>query len=272
MKFVLAIALFSVIFFLLVLVFLYTRQEKMIFLSEKLPRQFVFNFPGEYEERFFKPESGISIHALHFRNPNPKGVLFYFHGNAGSMASWGQWAQLFLDYNYDVVMYDYRGYGKSSGMIKDEQSIHSDAEYIYQRIIPEYADKQVIFYGRSLGTGIAASLATRYQPDQLVLVTPYFNFEDVVSHHYPYVPVTILLKYKFTTDAFLPGLECPIYLIHGTEDEVIPYESSVKLADLGDHIELTTIPGATHMDLPDFPVFREALEQIFGKEEDKQEE
>lgn len=245
-----------------IFLFLYLRQEKMIFLAEKLPRNHVFNFPGDVEERFMKLESGETIHALQFRVKEPKGIVFYYHGNAGSLASWGQWASVFQEHGWDVFMYDYRGYGKSTGWIHNETQLHVEAEEIYQKIIPEYQDKRVILYGRSLGTGIAAKLATIHEPESLVLCTPYYNFDDVVKYNYPLVPVSILLKYKFRTNHYLKALSCPIYLLHGTEDELVPYESSVKLEKIGDNIELTTIKGAMHSDLVDYPEFREKIEDI----------
>ncbi len=246
------------------LLFLYLRQEKMIFLAEKLPRNHVFNFPGDVEERFMKLESGETVHALQFRVKEPKGIVFYCHGNAGSLASWGQWASVFQEHNWDVLMYDYRGYGKSTGWIHNETQLHLEAKEVYNKIIPEYHEKRVVLYGRSLGTGIASKLATLHQPESLVLCTPYFNFDDVVKYNYPLVPVAVLLKYKFKTNEYLKHLTCPIYLLHGTEDELVPYESSVKLNKLSDTIELTTIKGATHSDLINYPEFRDKIEEILA--------
>jgi len=245
-----------------ILLFLYLRQEKMIFLAEKLPRNHVFNFPGDVEERFMKLESGETVHALQFRVKEPKGIVFYFHGKAGSLASWGQWASVFQEHHWDVLMYDYRGYGKSTGWIHNETQLHVEAEEVFNKVIPEYHEKRVILYGRSLGTGIASKLATLHQPESLVLCTPYFNFDDVVKYNYPLVPVSVLLKYKFKTNEYLKSLTCPIYLLHGTEDELVPYASSVKLNELSDNIELTTIKGATHSDLINYPEFREKIEEI----------
>ena len=244
--------------------FLYFRQEKMIFQAERLPKNFVFNFPGEYEELTFDSVDHVHIHALHFKAEKSKGIVFYYHGNAGSLASWGQWASLFQEHNYDVLMYDYRSYGKSTGHIDNEAQLHSDAKKIYEEVIEQYQGKKVIFYGRSLGTGIAAKLATVYEPNALILTTPYFNFTQQVKSMYPFIPVNSLLKYKFKTNEYLPQLKCPVYLIHGTDDELVPYRFSVMLSELGDHIHLTTIKGGTHGDLPNFIEFREVLKMALN--------
>lgn len=262
MIFAIIIASILVVAFVTTLVFLYSRQEKMIFLGEKLDKNHVFNFPGEYEERFYHPEEGVDIHGLLFRVPEPKGLVFYFHGHMGSIVSWGQWASMFQDQGWDVFMWDYRGYGKSTGVIKEEHSIHNDAKFLFDRISPEYREKRIIFYGRSLGTGIASKLAIDYQPEKLILSTPYFNFEDVVSHQHPLIPVSMLLKYKFRNDSHLKEVKCPVYLFHGTEDDFVPYESSVKLSNLGEHIQLTTIQGATHSDFAVFAEFKDKMKEL----------
>ena len=261
MQFLVVILVFFVVFFGLVWFFLYFRQEKMIFQAEKLPKHFVFNFPGTYDELTFKSEGNVHLHALHFKNKNSKGIVFYFHGNAGSLASWGQWATLFQKYEFDVLMYDYRSYGKSTGKISNEAQIHRDALVVYKEVIGLYTGKRVVFYGRSLGTGIAAKLATIHEPESLILTTPYFNFTQQVKSMYSFIPVRALLKYKFKTNEYLPLLKCPVYLIHGTDDELVPYESSLMLEKLGDHIHLTTIKGGTHGDLPNFKEFRDVLKK-----------
>jgi pimeloyl-ACP methyl ester carboxylesterase len=159
-------------------------------------------------------------------------------------------------------MWDYRGYGKSTGVIKEEHSIHDDARFIYDRISPEYKEKRTIFYGRSLGTGIASKLAIEHKPEKLILSTPYFNFEDVVSHQHPFLPVSMLLKYKFRNDLYLKQVKCSVHLFHGTEDDFVPYESSVKLKELSQNIELTTIPGATHSDFAVFAEFTGRMKEL----------
>ncbi|MGB0390254.1 MAG: alpha/beta fold hydrolase [Salibacteraceae bacterium] len=262
MIYLLIVLITLIVVFIAILIVLYSRQEKMIFLGDKLEKTHIFNFPGEYEERFYNPEEGVSIHGLLFRVPDSKGIVFYFHGHMGSIASWGQWASMFQDKGWDVFIGDYRGYGKSTGVIEHEHSIHKDAQYIYDRIIPEYKDKRVILYGRSLGTGIASNLALAVNPEKLILSTPYYNFEEVVSHHYPLLPISLLLKYKFRNDLCLAKLKIPIYLFHGTEDDYVPYESSVKLAKIGSHIDFTSIPGATHSDFAGFPEFLNKMSEL----------
>lgn len=251
----------SVLTSLVVLAF-YLRQERMIFLPDHLPRSFTFNFQGRIEERYFEVAPRISLHAIHFKVENPKGLLLYFHGNAGSLSTWGQWASIFQDEGFDVLMYDYRGYGKSGGKIRNEESIHIDAEKIYLQIAPEYIGRRMIFYGRSLGTGIATRLAAKHTPECLILTTPYFHFKDVVHYNYPWLPAEMILKYHFRTDIYIRQVKCPVELFHGTRDELVPYVSSEKLAKLGTHIHLTTLEGGMHGDVNSFPAFKKRLQEL----------
>lgn len=264
MNLFITVFLILIILALVVVYIVYLRQEKMIFLPDHLPRSFTFNFSGNFDELYFETSPNVLLHAIHFKVENSKGLLFYFHGNAGSLSTWGQWASLYQKEGFDVLMYDYRGYGKSTGKIRNEAGIHRDAEFIYRQMAPQYANKRIVFYGRSLGTGIATQLAAKYLPEQLILTTPYFNFKDVVRFHYPYLPANAILKYKFRTDLFIHKLKCPVELFHGTEDELVPYSSSLKLEKLGPHIHLTTIEGGMHGDLTKYEIFRSRLKALLA--------
>ena len=243
---------------------LYKMQEKLIFYPEALPHDYQFQFKAPTEEIFFDTRKNVKLSGLLFKAKNSNGLIIYCHGNAGSIASWGYRAFDYLPYNYDVLLWDYRGYGKSTGKIKNEKVLHNDAEFVYQEMQKRYDKSQIIFVGISLGTGIAAKLASKYPSKLLMLITPYFNFKHTVDHHYPIIPTSIMLKYRIKTNEYLNEVNCPIYLIHGTEDETVPYESSVKLKHLFPYkIELTTIEGGAHNNLPEYPQFQETVKKAF---------
>lgn len=243
---------------------LYKLQEKLIFYPETLPDDYQFQFNVETEEIFFDTRRNVKLSGLLFKAENSKGLIIYCHGNAGSIASWGFRAFDFLPYGYDVLLWDYRGYGKSTGKIRNEKVIHNDAEFVYRQMLNRYQANQIIFVGISLGTGIAARLAANHPSKLLMLITPYFNFKHTVDHHYPIIPTSIMLKYRIKTNEYLKYVKCPVYLIHGTEDETVPYESSVKLKHLfPDKVQLTTIEGGAHNNLPEYPQFQETVKNAF---------
>lgn len=243
---------------------LYVFQERLIFYPDKLSSKVVFKFDVPFKESFFETADGHKLNALLFKADKSKGVVFYNHGNASSLEYWGMKAIDFTSKGYDVLMYDYRGFGKSSGKIKNEKMIYNDAKMIYKKLLHDYAEKDVIIYGISLGTGIATKLAHENNPKMLILETPYFNFYDVSKFHYPYLPTSILLHYQFKNNKLLPELNIPIFMFHGTVDKTVPYNSSVRLEKLSDNIKLFTIENGSHSDLNTFNEYHHRLEDILN--------
>jgi hypothetical protein len=241
---------------------LYVFQERLIFRPDKLSDKHQFKFEQTFEEINYTTEDNNTINALLFKTEHPKGIVFYHHGNADNLEYWGSKAIDFTSRGYNVLMYDYRGFGKSIGKVKNEKMIMADALMIYKKLLYDYKERDVIIYGISLGTGIATRLAHENNPKLLVLETPYFNFYDVSKFHYPYLPNSILLHYKFKNNKLLPEIKIPIFIFHGTEDETVPYDSSVRLAQLSTNIKLFTIQNGSHSNLNTFHDYHEKLSEI----------
>jgi len=218
-------------------------------------------FKGEEEELYFEPETGVKLHALKFSVPNPKGVILYFHGNARALDNWGYIGADLKTHGYDVVIPDYRGYGKSIGT-RSQENLFNDARYIYDQLRVEYSEEQVVIYGRSLGSGFGSFVASSTQPKLLILETPYFSIGRLAAEQMPFLPTRLILKYDFRSDLFLPKVTCPIYIFHGTEDELIPYQHAVDLKALLPEIDFTTIPEASHNNLDQFALFNKKIATI----------
>lgn len=254
-----------VILLVLMMYILYRKQERLIFYPETLPNDYKFDFEQPIEELNFNTRRGVSINALLFKAKNSKGLIIYCHGNAGSIASWGHRANDFLPHSWDVLVWDYRGYGKSTGKIKREKMVHNDADFIYHEMLKKYDKEKINFVGCSLGTGVAAKLAVQYPSSFLILITPYFNFKHTVDHHYPFIPTSMILKYRFKTNEYLQDVTCPVILLHGTNDQTVPYESSIMLSHLNpDKIKLVTIQGGSHNNLPEYPLFQETVKKALN--------
>ena len=234
-----------------------TWQKQFIFFPEKLPLEHQFIFTGEFEEIWFDVEKDVRLNALFFKAENPKGTVIYFHGNAGSLRMWGNVGETFINQNYNCLVYDYRSYGKSGGEIMESKFYH-DAEIIYDKI--KERDEDIILYGRSLGSGVAAYIASVRDPQLLVLEAPYYNLKDVASRLYPFLPVSLLLKYNFPTNKFIKDVKCKIIIFHGTDDEVIYSGSSEKLKKhLKAEDNVIFIDGAHHNDMEFHPQYKDEL-------------
>lgn len=240
----------------------YFFQEKLLFLPSKLEQNYQYQFKHNFEELFLKTDENATINALHFKVENPKGVILYFHGNAGDLSRWGIIAEYFVAQQYDVLIMDYRTYGKSTGKLS-EVALYSDAQYCYDYLSKFYTEDQITLYGRSLGTGIASYLVSINNPKQLILETPYFSILDVAKHRFPIFPTKQLLKYHFPTHQFLPKAKCPITIVHGTDDSIVPYSSGEKLSKLNiKDLNFFTVEGGNHNNLIEFESYHKTIKTI----------
>jgi hypothetical protein len=253
--------LWLILIILIIFAGFYLFQEKLIFFPQKLSQDFRFDFPEPFEERYFNTSENVTIHALHFKVADPSGLIYYFHGNAGSLQGWGTVAGDFTSLGYDVLMIDFRGYGKSRGRISESGLLH-DALFIYDSIKDEYREKQIVVYGRSIGTGIATWVASRRNPGLLILESPYYNLPDVAKSHFPWFP-SFFIRFRFRNDLFLQKTECPVVIFHGDRDEVINVTGSYKLKPLlKPQDSLIIIEGGHHNDLAFFNEYTKNLNRV----------
>lgn len=151
---------------------LYVFQERLIFFPQKLDKNYQFSFNQMFEEINVNTEDGILLNGLLFRADSSKGLIFYLHGNAGSISSWGNVAETYTDLNYDVFMLDYRGYGKSEGSISSQKQFYQDIQTVYNELKKKYSEEDIIVLGYSIGTGLASKIASSNNPKLLVLQAP----------------------------------------------------------------------------------------------------
>jgi len=262
--------LFSLVFSALIGVmgYLYFTQETRIFSGAPLAQDTSYPYLQRFEELLLETGDGGKISALHFKIPQPKGVVLYFHGRGGNLLSpWGQFAFDFTSRGYDCFMMDYRSFGKSTGSLS-EHALLDDASRCYTYLADLYPEDQIVIYGRSLGSGMATYVAAHTHPKMLLLESPYFSLRDLIAKKTPYLPrclISLLLKYPICTNLWIPDVLCPIYLIHTKKDEVIPYDSSVRLFSLmkdTNEIYLISIAGGRHQSLSHHSSYQFALDAI----------
>ncbi len=248
--------------FIIVLILIYFLQERFIFKPEKLKKDFQFKYDIPFKEYFFDVEPGVSINGLHFFREKPKGLILYFHGNTRSIKGWARYARDFYRFDYDVLLVDYRGFGKSTGK-RSEKEMLNDMQFVYDKLKEVYAEDYLIVYGRSMGSGFASKLAADNNPRYLILDAPYYSFLKVVERFFPILPVRFVLRFHLRTDKWIKYVNCHTYIIHGTKDMLIPIKHSEKLQKL--HPRKTTlirIPGGHHNDLPSFDEYHNFIRDI----------
>jgi pimeloyl-ACP methyl ester carboxylesterase len=233
------------------------RQEWLIFRPHTLPADWVFDKGVDVHERWIEVDGG-RLNALHLKLPSPDGVVFFLHGNGGSLEGWFGSLDLYRRANLDLFMIDYRGYGKSPCCITSEAQLHADVRAAWQAIAPAYAGKARVFYGRSLGTGLAAVLAAEVQPELTILGSPYFSMAALAEEHYPWVPRAVL-RYPLSTADALSRVATPVLMLHGTEDKLIDVSHARRLKALRPQTTLVEIDGAAHNDVARHGPYRAAV-------------
>jgi uncharacterized protein len=254
--------LYIILGILVLTVIVYFLQDKFIFKPEKLRADFKFKYDAPFKELFFEPEKGVRINGLHFFREKPKGLILYFHGNTRSIKGWAKYARDFYRYDYDVVLIDYRGFGKSTGK-RSEKDMLADTQFVYTDLLRQYPEHHMIVYGRSIGSGFAAKLASDNKPRYLILDAPYYNFTKVVERFLPILPVRYVLRYQLRTDKWIRHINCHAYIIHGTKDWLIPIRHSERLQEINPRkITLIRIHGGGHNNLPSFHEYHNFVRDI----------
>lgn len=246
---------------------LWFRQERLLFEPTPLPAdEALIDDPDVHEQWIDVP--GARLSAAQLRLPQPRGVVFFLHGNSGNLRDCLVDLDAFRSVNFDVVMFDYRGYGKSSGRIASEAQLRSDVRAVWEHYGSQYEGKRVVIAGQSLGTALAAGLsaelcASGRAPDLTMLVSPYSSMRALADELYPWVPRQVL-RYPLHTAEHAAQLKGPLMLIHGDKDELIGIHHSHALRTAAPSAQLLCVEGAGHGDVHKFPSFRKALHGALG--------
>lgn len=259
--------IFSVLLGLYILLLLatYSFQKQIIFRPQPLAATHIFKFSANFEEFELIAEDGHAINALYFKRKSPaKGLVLYFHGNADNLQRWGKYHEDFTARNYEVLMIDYRGYGKTKGPLS-EVAMYQDAQLAYDWARKKYPAEEIIIYGRSLGTAVASNLARKNKAQRLVLETPFNHIEKLFCIQVPILWLPFPLNYAFPNDEHLQSIDYPVSIFQGTEDRLVPNRSTEQLRPFlkpGD--QFYSVVGATHYNLSKFEDFQKQLDLILG--------
>lgn len=216
--------------FFILLLLMYLFQNRLLFMPASGMVQTPASAGLEAEDFWTETEDGVRIHAWYFPNGESGRVIVLSHGNAGNISYRIDIARTLLETGAAVLMYDYRGYGKSGGR-PSEQGLYRDVLTVTKALIDEkgYASENIFQYGRSIGGAVAAYAATQIEPGGLVLDSAFRNLRTMIGDVYPFVP-TALAKYEFPTESYLARLNgLPVMIMHSPQDEIIRYHHGEEL-------------------------------------------
>ncbi|HEY4205422.1 MAG TPA: alpha/beta fold hydrolase [Puia sp.] len=263
----------SILLYCIIGIAFYYLQDRILFHPVAVDRHSPYHFNQPFKEVNIPYNKEININVVEFParatdstvtsagTDTAKGVVLYFHGNRDNITHYARFASDFTAQGYEAWMIDYPGFGKSTGKFS-EDNLYKYALVLYQLARSRWQPGQIIIYGKSLGTGVAAQLADVRDCRRLILECPYYSMTSLVRHYLPLWPVGSMLHYKFTTYEHLPKVTAPITIFHGTGDGLVPYSNASRLKPLlkeGD--EFITIEGGSHNDLHDHLEFITSLKR-----------
>jgi|GEM_PF-27975 len=238
----------------------YLGQEVMIFHPVELAEEHSYEFVRPFNEVEIPVEEGLSLNAVHFTLKKSNGIVLFWHGNTGNVAICSPIVGQFLSRGYEALVVDYRGYGKSEGS-RSQENLYADGLAVYDYLLNDFEESNIAVYGQSLGSGIATYIAAHRKPSTLILEAPYSSILEVAQSQYPILPVGLLLRFPMPTQDHIGKVPCPIYLFHGTDDEVIPYAQSEQLTAANDYATLFRLEGGGHNSCTLFKEYQDGLDE-----------
>ena len=184
----------------------------------------------DYRSLWVKTKDGEQIHIWHLEHPQKRAQVFYFHGNGGNLSLWLYQLSLLYHQSLSVWALDYRGFGKSSGTpteIGFYQDVQAAVTHFWQQ--NQSSRTKVYYWGRSLGGVAAAYASTIRQPDGIILESTLPSASSFTKHSYVLYFLSFFSSYRFPTLEFLEKITCPILVIHGDQDQIIPFSLGVEL-------------------------------------------
>lgn len=244
--------------------YMYFMQESFIFHPETIEQNVTIDMGVPSEELTFSVNDS-QLNGVLCKVNQPKGLIFFLHGNKGNVLYQKAAAKFYTDLGYDFFTFDYRGFGKSTGACSSEEQFFEDIHAVYETLSKKYTQDSITVIGYSLGSGPAAMIASKKNPKKLVLIAPYFSLKDMTVRRYYVIP-TFLLKYPFETNVHLQNVKVPTLIVHGDQDAVLPYEGGQQLSKLlkkTDHF--VRLPGYGHDDMEKNTDFRNAVSAFLSK-------
>jgi uncharacterized protein len=242
---------------LALLLLVYFEQRRLIYFPDRevpSPRTLGLSSVVEAE---FAAEDGVALRGWFAPawDPPRRLAVLVAHGNGGSVADRAPLLRALPRLGLDVLVFDYRGYGKSADVAPTEDGLYRDgrAALAWLRQRTGLPTQRLVLYGESLGTGVAVELAHELLPDSpaaLVLQSPFTSLPDAAATHYPFLPVRLLLRDRYDNLAKLPALRAPLLVLHGTRDAIVPVaEGRALCAAASGPKRFVEVPKRDHNDL-----------------------
>jgi hypothetical protein len=242
----------AVIVYLMVVAILFFAQRSMLYVrTTARPMLNIAALEPKREIVCLATPDGLHLRSWYFR-PARDGapVVVFLHGNAGDIGNHIPWAKFLIDAGYGVLALEYRGYGGNPGS-PTEAGLYDDGRAAFAFLKQQgIADRNVVLFGESLGTGVAVQMATEHDVGAVVLRSPYTSIADVAAVQLWYIPAHWLVRDRFDSLSKIASIHAPLMMFHGDADTLIPIALGRRLFDAAPEPKTwLTIPGTGHNDV-----------------------
>lgn len=210
--------------------FMFFRQSRYVYYPARELRITPATARLPYEDVQVRTSDGETIHGWYVPHPQARATVLICHGNAGNIADRIDSLWRFHDFGVNVCIFDYRGYGRSTGK-PSEAGTYRDAEAVWAWLTGTrgIATNRIALFGESLGGGVASWLAVQKRPGALVLESTFTSVPDLAARLYPFLPARWLCRIRYDTLSRMPSIACPVLVAHSETDEMIPFAHGRKL-------------------------------------------
>ena len=214
---------------------LYLTQSTLLY---RPVRQILYT-PGElgldFEIVAFESADGVQLSGWYVPSEDAELTVLFCHGNGGNMSHRLDSINIFHNLGLNCFIFDYRGYGQSSGKPTEEGTyLDAEAAYEWLKKKKKVSSANIIVFGRSLGASIAAYLAGKVEVRALVIESCFTSYVDIGKKFYPYMPIRLFAKFGYPTIDYVRDVNCPVMIIHSRDDDIIPFEFGQKLYEAVD--------------------------------------
>ncbi|MDI6744418.1 MAG: alpha/beta hydrolase [Thermodesulfovibrionales bacterium] len=216
--------------YLLLVGFVYIKQGSMVYYPTKDIEGTPSDIGLKYEEITLKTRDSVNLSAWYVPAKDERGVLLFCHGNAGNISHRLDSIRIFHALGLSVLIFDYRGYGKSEGF-PTEEGTYLDAESVWEYLVSVKGARpeKIILFGRSMGSSVAAELALRHPAAGIIIESGFKSIPALGAEFFPYLPVRLISRFKYATIDKVSMINIPKLFIHSPQDEMIPYEHGAAL-------------------------------------------
>jgi fermentation-respiration switch protein FrsA (DUF1100 family) len=226
MRVIINLLMAAAVAYALIMLFVFLYQPRLVYFPQ-VERELTATPRAaglDYEDVTLTTADNVKLHGWWVPTRNARGTVLLMHGNAGNISHRLGYLTMFNRLGYSVLLFDYRGYGKSGGH-PDEEGTYRDAEAAWLHLTANrnVAARDIVMVAESLGGGVATWLALKYPPRALVLASTFRSVPDLGAQIYPWLPVRLLARITYDNLARIARVDAPVLIAHSRDDDVIPF-------------------------------------------------